>query len=84
MSKKELKTRFISKGINCPENSLLIGTLDYISRCIAELGPMFRKEFSAKSNFLLRGYYNKKERQAEKARQDSIKMKEENLKKKVK
>ena len=50
MSKKELKTRFISKGINCPENSLLIGTLDYISRCIAEFGPMFRKEFSAKRN----------------------------------
>jgi phospholipid/cholesterol/gamma-HCH transport system substrate-binding protein len=38
---------------------------------------------AAKSNFLLRGYYNKKEKQAEKARQDSIKMKE-NIKKKTK
>jgi phospholipid/cholesterol/gamma-HCH transport system substrate-binding protein len=39
---------------------------------------------AAKSNFLLRGYYNKKEKQAEKARQDSIKMKEEISKKKTK
>ena len=38
---------------------------------------------AAKRNFLLRGYYNKKEKQAEKARQDSIKMKEENSKKKI-
>lgn len=39
---------------------------------------------AAKSNFLLRGYFNRKEKQAEKARQDSIKMKEENTKKKNK
>lgn len=38
---------------------------------------------AAKSNFLFRGYYNKKEKQAEKARQDSIRMKEENSKKKI-
>ena len=50
LSKKELKTFFLSKGINCPENSLLIETLDYISRCIAEFGPRFKKEFSAKRN----------------------------------
>jgi phospholipid/cholesterol/gamma-HCH transport system substrate-binding protein len=37
---------------------------------------------AAKSNFLLRGYFNKKERQAERAKQDSLKMKEENEKKK--
>jgi uncharacterized protein (DUF927 family) len=50
LSKKELKTFFLSKGINCPENSLLVETLDYISRCIAEFGPRFKKEFSAKRN----------------------------------
>jgi uncharacterized protein (DUF927 family) len=50
LSKKELKTLFLSKGINCPENSLLIKTLEYISRCIAEFGPKFKKEFSAKRN----------------------------------
>jgi len=50
LSKKELKTLFLSKGINCPENSLLIKTLEYISRCIAEFGPRFKKEFSAKRN----------------------------------
>ena len=50
LSKKELKTFFLSKGINCPENSLLIETLDHISRCIAEFGPRFKKEFSAKRN----------------------------------
>jgi phospholipid/cholesterol/gamma-HCH transport system substrate-binding protein len=38
---------------------------------------------AAKSNFLLRGYYNKKEKQAEKARQDSIRLKEEKTKKKI-
>ena len=50
LSKKELKTLFLSKGINCPENSLLIETLDYISRSIAEFGPRLKKEFSAKRN----------------------------------
>jgi uncharacterized protein (DUF927 family) len=50
LSKKELKTLFLSRGINCPENSLLIETLEYISRCIAEFGPRFKKEFSAKRN----------------------------------
>jgi phospholipid/cholesterol/gamma-HCH transport system substrate-binding protein len=39
---------------------------------------------AAKSNFLLRGYYNKKEKQAEKAKLDSIRLKEENSKKKIK
>jgi phospholipid/cholesterol/gamma-HCH transport system substrate-binding protein len=39
---------------------------------------------AAKSNFLLRGYYNKKEKQAEKARLDSVRLKEENAKKKAK
>lgn len=39
---------------------------------------------AAKSNFLLRGYYNKKEKQAEKARLDSVRIKEENSKKKIK
>jgi phospholipid/cholesterol/gamma-HCH transport system substrate-binding protein len=38
---------------------------------------------AAKSNFLLRGYYNKKEKQAEKARLDSVRLKEENAKKKT-
>ena len=50
LSKKELKTFFLSKGINCPENSLLIETLDYISRSIAEFGPRLKKEFSSKRN----------------------------------
>jgi putative DNA primase/helicase len=50
LSKKELKTFFLSKGINCPENSLLIETLDYISLCIAEFRSRFKKEFSAKRN----------------------------------
>lgn len=36
---------------------------------------------AAKSNFLLRGYYNKKIRAAEKAKQDSIRLKEEKAKK---
>ena len=38
---------------------------------------------AAKSNFLLRGYYNKKEKQAEKAKLDSLRLKEENAKKKT-
>jgi phospholipid/cholesterol/gamma-HCH transport system substrate-binding protein len=38
---------------------------------------------AAKSNFLLRGYYNKKEKQAEKAKLDSVRLKEENAKKKT-
>ena len=50
LSKKELKTLFLSKGINCPENSLLIDTLDYISLSIAEFGPTLKKEFSATKN----------------------------------
>ena len=50
LSKKELKTLFFSKGINCPENSLLIETLEYISKSVAEFGPRFKKEFSAKRN----------------------------------
>lgn len=36
---------------------------------------------AAKSNFLLRGYYNKKEKQVEKVKQDSLKLKEERAKK---
>ncbi len=36
---------------------------------------------AAKSNFLLRGYYNRKERQAEKAKQDSIKLLEDKAEK---
>ncbi len=48
LSRKELKTVFLSKGINCPENILLVETIDYISRCIAEFGPRLKKEYSAK------------------------------------
>lgn len=50
LSRKELKTLFLSKGINCPENLLLVETIDYISRCIAEFSPRLKKEFSAKRN----------------------------------
>ena len=39
---------------------------------------------AAKSNFLLRGYYNKKIKQAEKLKQDSIRVREESAKKKMK
>jgi len=50
LSRKELKTLFLSKGINCPENSILTETIDYISRSIAEFGHGLKKEFSAKRN----------------------------------
>ena len=50
LSKNELKTLFLSKGINCPENNLLNESVDYISRCIGEFGSRFKKEFSAKRN----------------------------------
>lgn len=50
LSRRELKTLFLSKGINCPENSLLIETIEYISRSISEFGPAFKKELSAKRN----------------------------------
>lgn len=46
LSKKELKTLFLSKGINCPENSILFETVDYISRSIAEFSPRYKKEYS--------------------------------------
>ena len=39
---------------------------------------------AAKSNFLLKGYFNKKERQAERLTQDSLKLKEEETKKVIK
>lgn len=48
LSKKELKTLFLAKGINCPENNLLNETIEYISRSIAEFAPRYKKEFSAK------------------------------------
>jgi phospholipid/cholesterol/gamma-HCH transport system substrate-binding protein len=35
---------------------------------------------AAKSNFLLKGYFNKKIRKAERAKQDSLKLKEEETK----
>ena len=50
LSRKEMKTIFNAKGINCPENVLLIETIDYISRSIAEFGSRLKKEFSAKRN----------------------------------
>lgn len=50
LSLKELKTLFLSKGINCPENNILIETIEYISRSISEFGSCFKKEFSAKRN----------------------------------
>jgi uncharacterized protein (DUF927 family) len=50
LSRKELKTLFLSKGINCPENALLMETLEYISRSIGEFSQQYKKEFSAKRN----------------------------------
>lgn len=50
LSRKELKTLFLSKSINCPENALLMETMDYISRSISEFGGKFKKEYSAKQN----------------------------------
>jgi uncharacterized protein (DUF927 family) len=50
LSRKELKTRFLAKGINCPENGILMETVDYISRSIADFGTRLKKEFSAKRN----------------------------------
>jgi uncharacterized protein (DUF927 family) len=50
LSKKELKTLFLAKGINCPENALLSETVEYISLSIGEFGSKFKKEFSAKRN----------------------------------
>jgi uncharacterized protein (DUF927 family) len=50
LSKKELKTLFLAKGINCPENALLSETVEYISLAIGQFGSKFRKEFSAKRN----------------------------------
>ncbi len=50
LSRKELKNLFLPKGINCPENALLIETLEYISRSIADFGPRLKKEYSTKQN----------------------------------
>ncbi|MFA6335798.1 MAG: DUF927 domain-containing protein [Bacteroidales bacterium] len=50
LSRKELKTLFLSKGMNCPENALLMETLEYISRSIGEFSQQYKKEFSAKRN----------------------------------
>lgn len=50
LSRKELKTLFLNKGMNCPENVLLMETLEYISRSISEYGMRYKKEFSAKRN----------------------------------
>jgi len=48
LSRKELKTLFLSKGINCPENTLLLETMEYISRSIAEFGERYKTEFTTK------------------------------------
>jgi len=48
LSRKELKTLFLSKGINCPENALLMETMEYISRSIAEFSRRYKKQFSTK------------------------------------
>lgn len=48
LSKKELKTLFLSRGINCPENALLNETVEYISRSIAEFSSFLKKEFAIK------------------------------------
>lgn len=50
LSRKELKTLFLNKGMNCPENVILMETLEYISRSISEFGMRYKKEFSAKRN----------------------------------
>jgi uncharacterized protein (DUF927 family) len=50
LSRKELKTLFLSKGINCPENNILMETVEYISRSIADFGSRLKKEFSSKRN----------------------------------
>lgn len=50
LSRKELKTLFLNKGINCPENTLLMETMDYISRSISDFGSRFKQEYSAKQN----------------------------------
>ncbi|MEN6293993.1 MAG: DUF927 domain-containing protein [Methanobacterium sp.] len=48
LSKNELKKLFLPKGINCPENTLLVETLEYISRSIADFGQRLKKEHSTK------------------------------------
>lgn len=48
LSKNELKKLFLQKGINCPENLLLVETLEYISRSIADFGARLKKEHSTK------------------------------------
>jgi uncharacterized protein (DUF927 family) len=50
LSKKELKTKFLAQGINCPENELLNQTMEYISLSIEQFGAKFKKEFSARRN----------------------------------
>jgi uncharacterized protein (DUF927 family) len=48
LSRKELKTKFLANGINCPENNILLETVEYISRSIAEFGSRLKKEYSTK------------------------------------
>lgn len=50
LSKRELKKLFNSNGINCPENNLLLETINYISQSIAEFGANLKKEFGTKQN----------------------------------
>ena len=50
LSKSELKKLFNSNGINCPENNLLLETINYISLSIAEFGAKLKKEIGTKQN----------------------------------
>lgn len=48
LSRKELKNKFLSAGLNCPENNILLETIEYISLSIAEFGSKLKKEYSTK------------------------------------
>jgi len=50
LSKRELKKLFNSKGINCPENTLLNLIVGYISSCIADYGSKLKNEISVTQN----------------------------------